>query len=110
MLPEKEISLELRKRLVKSFMDVIILRELKTRGVLSGYDVIAYIHKKFDLLMSPGTAYSLLYSMQRRGLIKNTVEGCKKVYKITEKGQKMLNDILRCEEEIRQLVNSIFSK
>jgi DNA-binding PadR family transcriptional regulator len=110
MLPEKEISLEMRKRLVKSFMDIIILRELKTRGALSGYDVIAYIHKKFDLLVSPGTAYALLYSMQRKGLIENTVESCKKVYKITEKGRKMLDSILRREEEIRHLVNSIFSK
>jgi len=32
-------------------------------GSLSGYDVISYIHNKFNLLVSSGTVYSLLYSL-----------------------------------------------
>jgi hypothetical protein len=54
MLPEKEISLEIKKRFVKKFMDIIVLRELENGSNLSGYDVVALIHKKFDLLVSRG--------------------------------------------------------
>jgi hypothetical protein len=66
MPPEKEKTLDVRKKVLKNFLDVIILRELEGNDSLSGYDVIAIIHKKFDLLMSPGTTYALLYSLERK--------------------------------------------
>jgi len=109
MLPEKEISLEIRKRLVKNFMDLIILKELEKSESISGYDIVALIHKKFDLLMSPGTAYALLYSMERKKLIEATVEGNKRVYKLSEKGLKVLHNISKHEEEIWWLIKSIFN-
>jgi DNA-binding PadR family transcriptional regulator len=110
MFPDKEMSLELQKRIVRDFMDFLILKELENGHALSGYDVIAFVHKKFNLLVSPGTAYALLYSMERKGLIKGVMKGGRRVYRLSEKGQRMIENILKYGEEIQWLVKSIFSK
>jgi len=61
-------------------MDIIILAELRNEP-MSGYDVISFIHNKFHLLVSSGTVYSLLYSLERNDLIKGTWDKRKRVYK-----------------------------
>jgi DNA-binding PadR family transcriptional regulator len=68
-------------------MDIIILAELRA-GPLSGYDIISFIHGRFHLLVSSGTVYSLLYSLERNGLIEGTWNERKRVYKLTNKGEK----------------------
>ena len=57
---EGRILKKMHERIIKNFMDIIIMAELRN-GALSGYDVISYIHNKFNLLVSSGTVYSLLY-------------------------------------------------
>lgn len=102
--------LRLRKRIVRNFMDLIILKELKNGHNMSGYDVIAFIHKKFNLLLSPGTAYASLYSMERKGLINGFMDGSRKVYRLSEKGKTAIENILKHNEEIHWLLKSILSK
>jgi len=75
------------ERIVKNFMDVLVMVELRDNP-LSGYDVISLIHKKFNLLVSSGTVYSLLYSLERDGLIEGKLNDRKRVYVLTEKGEK----------------------
>ena len=55
---------KMNERIIKNFLDIIIMSELRN-GPLSGYDIISYIHNKFQLLVSSGTIYSLLYSLER---------------------------------------------
>jgi DNA-binding PadR family transcriptional regulator len=55
---------------------------------ISGYDVISFIHNKFGFLASSGTVYSLLYSLERNGLVEGIWIERKRVYKLTEKGAK----------------------
>jgi DNA-binding PadR family transcriptional regulator len=59
---ESKVLKKMHERIIKNFMDIIIMTELRN-GALSGYDVISYIHNKFNLLVSSGTVYSLLYSL-----------------------------------------------
>jgi len=40
---------KMHERIIKNFMDIIILAELRSRPV-SGYDVISFSHNKFRLL------------------------------------------------------------
>jgi DNA-binding PadR family transcriptional regulator len=68
---EGKILKKMHERIIKNFMDIIIMTELQN-GSLSGYDVISYIHNKFNLLVSSGTVYSLLYSLERSGLVEGT--------------------------------------
>ncbi len=82
---EARIIKKMHERVIKSFMDTIIMAELQN-GPISGYDVISYIHNKFGFLVSSGTVYSLLYSLERNGLVEGLWIERKRVYKLTEKG------------------------
>jgi DNA-binding PadR family transcriptional regulator len=91
--------LKLEERTGKNFMDVIIMVELRD-GSLSGCDVISYIHNKFNLLVSSGTVYSLLYSLERNGLVEGTWNERKRTHKLTEKSEKTIETILNANDKI----------
>lgn len=97
---------KLRIRAIKSFMDILVLTEMK-KGSLSGYDVIALTHKRFGILVSSGTIYSLLYSLERDGLIKGVWNQRKRVYVLSEKGQQDINVITKANQEIQNFLKNI---
>ena len=103
---EGKILKKMHERIIKNFMDIIILAELRN-GAMSGYDVISFIHNKFHLLVSSGTVYSLLYSLERNGLIEGTWNERKRVYKLTEKGKKTIEIILNANDKIKNFVTSL---
>jgi DNA-binding PadR family transcriptional regulator len=76
-------------RVVKSFLDILILVEFTKQSNLSGYDVTSFVNNKFGGILSPGTVYATLYSMERKGLIKGEIDGKKTVYKLTDKGNEV---------------------
>lgn len=89
-------------------MDMLILGELQEKP-LSGYDIIGLIHKRFNVLVSSGTVYSLLYSLERDGLISADVDSRKRVYNLTDKGKKTLVTVSRANGEINGLVQNLIS-
>jgi len=103
---ESKILKRMHERIIKNFMDSIIMTELRN-GSLSGYDVISYIHNKFNLLVSSGTVYSLLYSLERNGLVEGVWEERKRVYKLTQKGSKTINTLLEANEKIKGFMTNI---
>lgn len=103
---EGKILKKMHERIIKNFMDVIIMTELRN-GSLSGYDVISYIHNKFNLLVSSGSVYSLLYSLERNDLVEGTWDERKRVYKLTEKGEKTIDTLLRASDKIKGFMANI---
>jgi DNA-binding PadR family transcriptional regulator len=103
---ESSVLKKMHERIIKSFMDILILAELRN-GAMSGYDVIAYIHNKFHLLVSSGTVYSLLYSLERSGLIEGKWNERKRVYTLTEKGERTIKTILNANDKIKSLVTNL---
>jgi DNA-binding PadR family transcriptional regulator len=103
---EGKILKKMHERIIKNFMDIIIMTELRN-GSLSGYDVISYIHNKFNLLVSSGTVYSLLYSLERSGLVEGTWDERKRVYKLTEKGEKTIDTLLSASDKIKGFMANI---
>lgn len=103
---EGKILKRMHERIIKNFMDIIILAELRD-GPLSGYDVISFIHNKFHLLVSSGTVYSLLYSLERNGLIEGTWNERKRVYKLTEKGVKTIETIMCANDKIKNFITGL---
>ena len=97
---------KLRKRVIQNFMDILVLAEMK-KGSLSGYDVIGLIHQKFGILLSSGTIYSLLYSLERDGLIKGAWNQRKRVYELTEKGEQNIKVITKANDEIQNFLKNI---
>lgn len=85
---------DIETRVVKSFLDVLILIEMKKQANLSGYNVTAFVNNKFGGILSPGTVYATLYSMERKGLIKGTHDGRKTTYQLTESGNIIISSIM----------------
>lgn len=106
MTPSSKLVDKLRKRVIQNSMDILVLTEMK-RGSLSGYDVIGLIHQKFGILLSSGSIYSLLYSLERDGLIKGTWNQRKRVYELTEKGEQNIKAITKANEEIQNFLRNI---
>jgi DNA-binding PadR family transcriptional regulator len=103
---EARIIKKMNERVIKSFLDTIIMAELRN-GPISGYDVISFIHTKFHYLVSSGTVYSLLYSLERNGLVEGIWIERKRVYKLTDKGAKTIETILSSHEKIRSFMATI---
>ncbi|MCP8308284.1 MAG: PadR family transcriptional regulator [archaeon] len=81
-------------------LNIIILFSLKNEP-RSGYDLICIIHDKFNALISPGTVYPILTNLEKEGLIKGEpdINGRKKLYNLTRKGEKTLHSALVEYEE-----------
>jgi DNA-binding PadR family transcriptional regulator len=103
---EAKILKKIQERIIKSFMDTIIMAELRN-GPVSGYDIISYIYNKFGLLVSSGTVYSLLYSLERNGLIEGNWIERKRVYKLTERGAKTTQVILDSTDRIKSFMTTV---
>ncbi len=82
------------ERALLAFLDEVMMSELRKRP-LSGYDAILWIHEKYGFLLSPGTVYSTIYSLERNGLIECSENGRKRTCKLTEKGKQLLDIIQR---------------
>ncbi len=103
---EARVFRDMQERIIKDFMDVIIMTELRN-GPLSGYDVISYINAKFNILVSSGTVYSLLYALERNGLVEGIWRERKRTYKLTDKGEVTISTILGAQERIKAFLSTI---
>ena len=93
-LPKGFSSKDIEIRVAKNFLDVIVLIEMKKQSRLSGYDVTGFVNKKFGGMLSPGTVYATLYSLERKGLIKGELDGRKTVYTLTGLGQEVIDNMM----------------
>lgn len=110
MSPQNIVVRELYERLVKSFLDVIVLKKLKNGNPICGHEMRVFIHKRFHVLVPSGTIYSVLYSMERKGLIEGIVDRRKRVYRLTEKSKETLENISESSDKIVLLIRSILEK
>jgi DNA-binding PadR family transcriptional regulator len=86
---------DIETRVVKSFLDILILIEMKKQRNLSGYDVTSFVNSKFGGILSPGTVYATIYVMERKGLIKGESDGRKTVYQLTSQGNEVVTDMMK---------------
>lgn len=100
---------EMRERIVRCFLDIIILTNLLSlKKPMGGYDVMDFIHKEFNILLSSGTIYSFLYSLERDSLIKGADSGRKRVYMLTEKGKNKIRTLLEAKSRILDSISDLF--
>ena len=80
---------ELRKRFVRSFLDLTVLRMLADEP-LWGYRLMTKIKEDHDVKVGPPVIYPLLDSLEAGGLVeaRETYEGKRKrkIYNITQEG------------------------
>lgn len=100
---------EVKMRIVKDFLDIIVLLEMKNRSGLSGYDIIVLVNARFGTLISSGTVYSVMYSLERKGFVKGVSNGRKTGYTLTEKGRETLDSIQHSRNELKAFMQQFFA-
>jgi DNA-binding PadR family transcriptional regulator len=101
-MSDENIIEELETRIVRTFLDVIVLQVLKEKGNASGYDIVLFLDQRFGKMLSSGSVYATLYGIERKGLITGMTEARKTNYKLTEKGEETLKIIQQSEAELRK--------
>jgi DNA-binding PadR family transcriptional regulator len=85
---------EVQVKLMKGLLNLIILQFLNTEP-MHGYQIITKIRKSFGVYFGPSTIYPLLCSLEGKGYVSSewnmNCERPRKVYKLTNDGQSMLN-------------------
>lgn len=105
-----DVEADLDLRIIQNFMDVIVLKLLKKNRALCGYDVIKHFHKKFGMLPSSGTVYSLLYSLERNGLVQGESNGRKRTYALTKHGEDFLKGVGLAKQRNHAIWSSVLSE
>ena len=94
---ETEVYAKIKGKCVKNALNLIILVILQDRPWgLSGYDFIGLIYNFFDIMVSPGTLYPVLFSLQKQGLVHVEFRGKKRVYYPALKGKKSIESLINC--------------
>ncbi len=79
-------------RVVGRFLDWVIMVKL-SNSPQGGYDILKYVYEHYGVMVSPGTIYSYLESLERKGLVIGTSVGKKRVYSLTTKGKEILETL-----------------
>jgi len=90
-------------------MDVIILRLLRGNNCSSGYEMIKYFQRQYHLLVSSGTLYSMLYSLERQGFIDGSFDGRRRTYELTKQGEDFFKKICEAGQRNHLVFASLFS-
>jgi DNA-binding PadR family transcriptional regulator len=106
---EKDIIVEMRERIVRAFLDLIVLMKLSEGcEALGGYDFVKLVSEEFDVMLSAGSVYSVLYSMEREGLIQGASKRKKRVYSLTDKGEATVKAVSEEKTKVLYLFGSLF--
>jgi len=85
---------EVQVKLMKGLLDLIVLQFLSTQP-MHGYQIIIKIRKSFGVYFGPSTIYPLLGALENKGFVHSewnmASERPRKVYKLTNEGQSLLN-------------------
>jgi DNA-binding PadR family transcriptional regulator len=80
-----------QERMLRAFMDLVILR-LLLHQPMTAYEIDNSILKKFDGKRGPNVVYTRLASLERNGLINCAQTKHSRVYNITDKGRKIVDE------------------
>ena len=107
---DNNFVMEEKRKLLKAFSDIAILEELTKREALSASEIIAFFDKNYDIRMSPGTLYSILYKLERRGYIKVLPDRKTKYYVLADSGKTALDCLQARLEEIQNFIICLLNK
>ena len=106
--PEADMN-QYISRIVKNNLDVVVLATLAKKP-MCGYDLIKDIFSKYNVFLSQGTVYPLLYVLREKGVLQ--VEFAKadmrtKVYYITSDGEEFVREELNAFVTAIEVVMSL---
>lgn len=105
---QTEIVNRMYERFLREFMDILIMVRMR-EGETSGYGILTYFHERFDFLVSSGTVYSMLYSMERDGLVKARGQDRRRIYSLTPKGEAVIEAVYQSSEVLENFFTDLLS-
>jgi DNA-binding PadR family transcriptional regulator len=105
-LLKREIEPNIRERVFKAFIDLIILRGLEEQP-MTGYKIIRLFNKKFGILPNSSMIYSNLKAMEKKKWIKRVSVENGKTYCLAARGLRIVNRMSVFTREIRDTVRSM---
>jgi len=98
-----------RERLVKTGLDLVILRLLVEKPRW-GYEINMEIRDRFDVYLSAGTLYPLLHMLEQRAYVEGVWQSEKgrgrRIYRITERGKEFLSAGQKALEDMTQRIRA----
>lgn len=74
MVVDGSLEKRLVERHVKAFLDILVLAMLNGEPTY-GYKLISAVHSEFGVLLSPGSLYPLLHSLEDDKMIESQFQG-----------------------------------
>jgi len=94
------------KILKPPILKLLILQYLKEKGHGTGYDFMKFSRDK-GFPGSPGSVYPHLHELEKNGFVIHENEGRRKVYKLTEEGERYLEELEKTRSELLELYNRL---
>jgi len=101
---KSQLSDDSVEKIVKDNLEIIILALLQKKP-MCGTDIIETIHLEFNILLSPGTIYPLLHTLQERKLIQFERQGKAKTYTTAEDAESQIKKLVNEQIQARNLLN-----
>lgn len=96
-----------KKKLLKAYLQTVLMAELSRRSAMSALDMIDFFEKKFNVRISPGTIYPILYKLERSKHIRRLPKGIKKFYELTDFGRKSLENLRHKIDEDHKFIANL---
>jgi DNA-binding PadR family transcriptional regulator len=76
---------------------------------MTGYEISHHFNEKLGIMISPNTIYTKLSTMERKAWITCASNKHGRAYDLTDKGQKVIEDINNITEEIRNHTKTLLN-
>ena len=100
---------KLEKKVFKAFLETAVLAKLNQTSTSSGYDVIKHFHTNFGISTSASTVYNLLSNLEQDELVASELRSNIKVYSLTKKGKRQLNQVRENLNEIQDFIKALLN-
>lgn len=104
---ESELLMQMNERIVKNFLDMLILIELK-RGPLSTRELASILRKRFGEIVDFSLVDSNVNFLEKEGLIISGKAKSSKAYALTMKGEEKVRAFLNSKDKILGLLLNLF--
>ena len=105
--PIAKASRKNKEPIVNGSLNVIVCKAIRNEAS-SGYAISLLIRKRFDIQLSPSTVNSLMYSLEKRGLVKACVKNRTRCYMLTQKGEETLRTVTNMQNRTKAPNSNIF--
>lgn len=109
LFDRSKLSPDSLNKTVKKNLEIIVLALIK-RSPMCGTDIIQLVHKKFNILLSPGSIYPLLHTLEESGLITSKKDGKAKIYSMIEGSELKIQELVDEQVHARKFLEQFLQQ